>query len=210
MASNIINIIKKISLDIFKEHETKILFGKVTQITPLTINISDKFTLTHEVLTLNSPVEIGEMVILMKYSTGGKYLVLSTVEKVYKEVVYVGGSTTETSSEDTTTVNPNSGQWKDLGVFKITHYCCEKYPHICNAGPPYKTATGTTPHVGGCAVDPSKIPLGSYIKINDVVYHAEDTGGSIKGNRIDVVVETHAEALNKGTYSARVYLKVGD
>ena len=85
-----------------------------------------------------------------------------------------------------------------------------QYPHICNAGAPYKTATGTTPHVGGCAVDTSVIPLGSYVKINDVVYHAEDTGGAIDGNRIDLVVATHKEALEKGTYRAEVFLKVGD
>lgn len=87
-----------------------------------------------------------------------------------------------------------------IGRFKITYYCAEKYPHICNAGPPYETATGTTPTAGRTiAVDPSVIPLNTRVMIDGHEYVAEDTGGAIDGNRIDIVVATHAEALRKGT-----------
>lgn len=94
-----------------------------------------------------------------------------------------------------------SGAEGDLiGRFKITYYCAEKYPHICNAGPPYETATGTTPTAGRTiAVDPSVIPLNTRVIIDGHEYVAEDTGGAIDGNRIDIVVATHAEALRKGT-----------
>ena len=202
MSVGIIDIIKKVALETINEHALQILFGKVIDIDPIKIQISDKLILTQEFIVLDSPVDKGEDVIVMQYSTGNKYLVLSTIEKTYQSSSNIGGIVNSGYS--------TSGQWKSLGVFKITHYCCEKYPHICNAGAPYKTATGTTPHVGGCAVDPKKIPLGSFVKINDVVYHAEDTGGAIKGNRIDLVVGTHAEALEKGTYQAEVFVKVGD
>lgn len=202
MSFDLIKTIQKVSLDVINEHALQIVFGEVTSVNPLTVNIGDKLTLTEELLVLDSPVEQNEPVIVIKYSTGNKYLVLSTIEKVYESSVNEGGITDTEYSTD--------GKWKSLGTFKITHYCCEKYPHICNAGPPYKTATGTTPHVGGCAVDPNKIPLGSYVKVNGKVYHAEDTGGAIKGNRLDIVVGTHNEALAKGTYSAEVFLKVGD
>lgn len=200
--TGIIDVIKKVSLEAILPHTLQIVFGKVESVSPLVVRIGDTWKLTQEFIVLDSPVDVGEEVIVMKYSTGNKYLVLATVEKVYETSSNVGG-VTETGYS-------LAGQWKSLGVFTITHYCCEKYPHICNAGAPYKTATGTTPHVGGCAVDPKKIPLGSYVKINDVVYHAEDTGGAIKGNRIDLVVATHNEALEKGTYKAEVFLKVGD
>ena len=86
-----------------------------------------------------------------------------------------------------------------IGDFTITYYCCEKYPHICNAGPPYTTASGTTPTPNRTiAVDRSVIPLGTHLVIDGMEYIAEDTGGAIKGNRIDIVVKTHQEALNKG------------
>lgn len=201
MSFDLIKTIQKVSLDIINEHALQVLFGKVQSVEPLIVKIGDTWTLTEEFLVLDTPVDKGEDVIVIKYSDGNKYLVLSTIEKVYKSSVNLGGVENEYTSD---------GKWKSLGVFKVTHYCCEKYPHICNAGPPYKTATGTTPHAGGCAVDPKKIPLGSYVKINDKVYHAEDTGGAIKGNRIDLVVATHKEALAKGTYNAEVFLKVGD
>lgn len=200
--NSIIEIIKQVSLEAIKPYALQVVFGKVESIAPLVVKIGDTWKLTEEFIVLDTPVDVGEDVIVIKYSTGNKYLVLCTVEKVYESSSNIGGITITGYS--------TSGQWKSLGTFTITHYCCEKYPHICNNGYPYKTATGTTPHVGGCAVDPKKIPLGSYIKINDVVYHAEDTGGAINDNRIDIVVATHSEALSKGTYKAEVFLKVGD
>ena len=202
MASDLLKTIKKASLDAINEETLQIMFGKVESTEPLKIKIGDTWILTEEFIVLDTPVYKDEEVIVIKYSTGNKFLVLSTIEKVYNSSVNMGGVVNTGYS--------TSGQWKSLGIFKITHYCCEKYPHICNAGAPYKTATGTTPHVGGCAVDKRVIPLGSYVKINGEVYHAEDTGGAIKGNRIDLVVATHKEALAKGTYKAEVFLKVGD
>jgi 3D (Asp-Asp-Asp) domain-containing protein len=35
---------------------------------------------------------------------------------------------------------------------------------------------------------------------------AEDTGGAIKGNKIDIYVKDHQTALNKGVYYTDVYL----
>jgi len=86
-----------------------------------------------------------------------------------------------------------------IGRFTITYYCTEERPHPCNAGPPYQTATGTKPTPGRTiAVDPSVIPLNTRVIIDGHEYVAEDTGGAIDGNRIDIVVRTHAEALRKG------------
>ena len=48
------------------------------------------------------------------------------------------------------------------------------------------------------AVDPRIIPLGSKVEINGRIYIAEDTGGAIKGNRIDMCVSSHSEAYAKG------------
>ena len=210
MSSGIIDTIKKVGLAAISKLALQVLFGKVKSVEPLVITVSDKGELkelTKEFVHLDSPVQQDEEVILMRYASGNKYLVLSTIEKVYKNETYTGGG------DATPTTYSTDGKWKSLGTFKLTHYCMEEWAskdHPCNAGPPFITATGTKPHVGGCAVDPKVIKLGSYVKINGVVYHAEDTGSAIKGNRIDIVVPTHAEALQKGVKYAEVFLKVGD
>ncbi|WP_151734136.1 peptidoglycan DD-metalloendopeptidase family protein [Paenibacillus tengchongensis] len=53
------------------------------------------------------------------------------------------------------------------------------------------------------AVDPSLIPLGSRVElivdgVNWGEYLADDTGGDIKGHRIDILMETNAKALEFG------------
>lgn len=95
----------------------------------------------------------------------------------------------------------------DIGLCKITAYCKENYPHICNDGNSSVTATGTKPTPGRTiAVDPSIIPYGSEVIINghSYSYIAEDCGGAVKGNRIDILFATHQEALEFGIQYANV------
>lgn len=67
-----------------------------------------------------------------------------------------------------------------------------------------RTATGTVPKAHRTlAVDPSIIPLGSTVEIkypdgSTERRVAEDTGGAIHGNILDVYVVTVQEALNRG------------
>ena len=56
------------------------------------------------------------------------------------------------------------------------------------------------------AVDPRVIPYGSKLLINGVVYTAEDKGGAVRGNHIDIFFDTHGETRMYGTQSADVYL----
>lgn len=92
---------------------------------------------------------------------------------------------------------------------KLTAYCCENYPHICNNGDATYTATMTTPTPGRTvAVDPTLIPYGSEVTIKGHTYIAEDCGGAIQGNRVDILFATHEEALNFGIQYAEVqYVK---
>lgn len=80
-----------------------------------------------------------------------------------------------------------------LGTFTITSYCkCEK---CCGKWSNYPTASGTEPTEGRTiAVDPSIIAIGEKVIINGHTYTAEDTGGAIKGKRIDIYFDSHAEA----------------
>ena len=74
------------------------------------------------------------------------------------------------------------------------------------------TAIGTLCRVGAIAVDPTVIPYGTrmYIVSNDGVYIygvavAEDCGGSIKGNRIDLYFDTTDECWEFGIRDCTVY-----
>ena len=53
----------------------------------------------------------------------------------------------------------------------------------CHTG---KTASGRQAGYGVIAVDPRIIKLGSKVKINGKTYVAADTGGVIKGRKIDI------------------------
>jgi len=61
------------------------------------------------------------------------------------------------------------------------------------------TATGTVPSRGRTiAVDPRQIPYGSRVYINGTgPYIAEDTGGAIRGKRLDIYFGDGAEAYRE-------------
>lgn len=105
----------------------------------------------------------------------------------------------ETQQEETAAESAVS-----LGVFKLTAYCpC----YSCSEGYGGITATGTRTQAGRTiAVDPRIIPYGSRVMINGHEYIAEDCGGAIKQNRIDIFFNTHAEALRFGVQYAEVFL----
>lgn len=76
-----------------------------------------------------------------------------------------------------------------------------------------RTASGTRARVGAVAVDPSVIALGSklYIESTDSwpsygYAVAEDTGGAIKGNRIDLFFNSNATANKFGRRTVKVYV----
>ena len=58
------------------------------------------------------------------------------------------------------------------------------------------------------AVDPSVIPLGSLVHVEGYGYAiAGDTGGAIRGNKIDVFVPTKKEAMNWGVRTVKVTIQ---
>ena len=93
---------------------------------------------------------------------------------------------------------------RSAGIFKITFYCtCEK----CCGKSDGITATGTKSTAGRTiAVDPSVIPYGTKVMIDGVIYTAEDTGGAINGNRIDILCESHQEAIERGVIEREIFI----
>jgi 3D (Asp-Asp-Asp) domain-containing protein len=69
------------------------------------------------------------------------------------------------------------------------------------------TATGLPARRGVVAVDPRVIPLGSVVYVEDYgVAVAADTGGAIRGNRVDLCFDTPREAYRWGRRTVRVYI----
>lgn len=73
------------------------------------------------------------------------------------------------------------------------------------------THIGTQVRPGIIAVDPRVIPLGSrvYIEFPDgqgMYAVAEDTGGAIKGNRIDIAFQTRDQAKDFGIQNTKVFV----
>ena len=80
-------------------------------------------------------------------------------------------------------------------VYKITAYCsCSKCCGKTNG----RTASGTTATAGRTVAASSKFAFGTKLNIGGHVYTVEDRGGAINGNKIDIFVNSHAEALQWG------------
>lgn len=157
-----------------------------------------------EVITLN-----------MEITSSNVSIPTETEEEHFNKLVEYCSETvtppTKVSTPTEVSVNRNSSEisnWRYIGEFKTTGYCGENYPHICNNGDSTYTATMTKPQEGRTiAVDPNVIPYGSKVRINGVEYIAEDCGGAIKGNRIDIFFTSHDNALSYGVQNCEVWIE---
>lgn len=69
------------------------------------------------------------------------------------------------------------------------------------------TANGTFLRRGLVAVDPGVIPLGTRLYIPGYGYAvADDTGGAIRGHKIDLAFDSHGEAIQFGRRDITVYI----
>lgn len=95
-----------------------------------------------------------------------------------------------------------------VGSYFCTAYCVEAYPHICGEGHGI-TSSGAKAQPGvTVAADIASLPYGTVIYIEDVGLRiVQDTGSLVKGNELDVCVNTHEEALTwPGWGSHRVWV----
>lgn len=141
-----------------------------------------------------------------------KYLLFSLVDRVDKNVdnstivyEYVNNTKVGMCNYADVEVEVEEPKEINLGKFKLTAYCsCEK----CCGKSDGITSTGTKATQGRTiAVDPKVIGYGSKVKINGKEYVAEDCGGAIKSNHIDVFFNNHEDALDFGVQYANVYIK---
>lgn len=100
------------------------------------------------------------------------------------------GSTLPRTATSTTTTSSAGGT-----TYKITAYCpCAK----CCGKTTGRTAAGTKATAGRTVAASSQFAFGTQLNIGGHIYTVEDRGGAIKGNKIDIFVNSHAEALQWG------------
>ncbi|QKS60207.1 DUF348 domain-containing protein [Paenibacillus barcinonensis] len=117
-------------------------------------------------------------------------------------------NSTKTSASGSKVITVSGTSFKYSKVLKnvsMTAYSSEE-PGIGT-----KTASGTRVTEGRTiAVDPKVIPIGWWVYIEGLGFRrAEDTGGAIKGNKIDVYYDSVKHALNFGRKKGKTVYVIG-
>lgn len=96
------------------------------------------------------------------------------------------------TSRTSSRVSGTSGQ---SGIYKVTAYCaCSK----CCGWNTGITASGAMATANHTIAAPKTFSFGTKVVINGQTYTVEDRGGAIQGNRIDIYMNSHSEALAWG------------
>ena len=96
-------------------------------------------------------------------------------------------------------------EWHSLGVFTVTAYAatiqdCGKTDGITRNGD--KAQEGIT-----IAADWSVLPEGTKVYVDDLGWRiVQDTGGAVKGNRIDIYFDSEQQAKQFGKQQLEVYV----
>lgn len=117
---------------------------------------------------------------------------VNKIIQVKSKIVSSRSSVTTRSSNSTSAGSSSSS----VKVYKVTAYCsCSK---CCGSHANGYTSSGTKATAGRTVAAPSNLAYGTKLNINGKTYVVEDRGGAIKGNRIDIYVNSHSEALAWG------------
>ena len=148
---------------------------------------------------------IKEITYKIKYQNNTEIKRTKISEKVIKKpvdkIVQVRSNVTSRSSDSiresdlpSTSTKSESSKGKTK-IYKITAYCsCAKCCGKSNG----ITACGRKAKAGRTIAAPRGFSFGTKLSINGKTYVVEDRGGAIKGNRIDLYVNSHSEALRWG------------
>lgn len=142
--------------------------------------------------------------------------IATTMEPTIPETTEAPTEPPETEPEVTEPPTEPDDGLRSLGTFKLTAYCsCQKCCGSYALNRPVDESgneivygsIGVRLEAGvSIAVDPRVIPYGTQVVIDGHTYTAHDTGGNIKGSRIDVYFDDHQEAWDFGTQYAEVFI----
>ncbi len=114
------------------------------------------------------------------------------IKEPVNKIVQIQTRSTITSRGSYSRTTGISGQ---SGVYKVTAYCaCMKCCGKTNG----ITASGVKATANHTIAAPRTFAFGTKVVINGVTYTVEDRGGAIQGNRIDIYMNSHSEALKWG------------
>ena len=187
--------------------------GMVIETTDVFIRaIEEEYEISYEVVAENDPTLPQGTRSIKRHGEAG------TGVRIYRVLVSGGVEGARTLVEDSVTVEARNeivgvGTKRSSGQVSARSRAAAAEPPLdgfrltvtatgyssADPGVGTRTATGARATHGVIAVDPSVIPLGTRVYIpgygNAV---AADTGGAIKGNKIDLCFDTRAEALAWG------------
>lgn len=136
---------------------------------------------------------IKEVTYKVKYKNGEEIERIELSSKVIKEpvdkIVQIQTKVTSRYSRGNTVTTATSGRYK-VTAYCACIKCCGKTNGI--------TASGTKATANRTIAAPSSFAFGTQVVINGQTYTVEDRGGAIQGNRIDVYMNSHSEALAWG------------
>lgn len=181
---------ENIPFKVEKKEDNKLTKGKEKVISEGQEGVLEK---TVEI-TLENGEEINREVVNEKVKEESKNKVIAVGTKVPKQTKVANNNASSQSSA------PSGG--------KVLHMSATAFTANCN-GCSGVTATGinlkANPNMKVIAVDPNVIPLGSKVWVEGYgTAIAGDTGGSIKGNRIDAHFATKSEAYQFGRRTVKV------
>lgn len=155
----------------------------------------------------NENMEYGESKVVQRGKDG--------VSTIISKEIYHGNELIDTKFVEEKVMTPAQDEIIEVGIShsidgmryskainaKVTAYT--PFDVGCNG----ITASGTKAGYGTVAVDPRVIPLGSKVYVPGYgVATATDTGGAIKGNRLDVCYNSSSDAFSWGVRNLTVYV----
>lgn len=98
-------------------------------------------------------------------------------------------------------------RWESLGKWRLTFYCpC----HTCSGNWGHRTSSGarcTEGVTAACAI----LPPGTVVKIDGYGERViQDTGSGVRGQHLDIFMESHRQCLNHGVKYREVWIKKGE
>ena len=117
---------------------------------------------------------------------------VNKIVQVQRNITSRSGSTVAKTATTTASTGTATGPTR---IFKVTAYCsCAK----CCGKVTGRTASGSHAVAGKTVAASGQFAFGTKLNINGQEYTVEDRGGAIQGNRIDIYMNSHAEAIAWG------------